>query len=125
MPARAGLGADRGRRASEQRIEKRNGQHVSGRALARSGLECVPGEPRSSTTGPWRRFYSVRVFLASLALSPLTTTTTTHLYPSRHPLAKKSNMVATVQQPAPAFTAQTVVGGLFKEVSLADYLGQW
>ena len=34
-------------------------------------------------------------------------------------------MVATVQQPAPAFTAQTVVGGLFKEVSLADYLGQW
>ncbi|THH15463.1 hypothetical protein EW146_g5024 [Bondarzewia mesenterica] len=34
-------------------------------------------------------------------------------------------MVATVQQPAPTFTAQAVVDGLFKEISLSEYLGQW
>jgi len=32
---------------------------------------------------------------------------------------------AQVQKPAPAFTAQAVVGGQFKEVSLADYLGKY
>ena len=35
------------------------------------------------------------------------------------------NMVAIVQRPAPAFTAAAVVDGLFKDVSLSDYLGQW
>ncbi|KAI1789852.1 peroxiredoxin [Ganoderma leucocontextum] len=34
-------------------------------------------------------------------------------------------MVATVQKPAPAFKATAVVDGLFKDISLADYLGQW
>jgi len=34
-------------------------------------------------------------------------------------------MVAVVQRPAPAFKATAVVGGLFQDVSLADYLGQW
>jgi len=34
-------------------------------------------------------------------------------------------MVATVQKPAPAFKAAAVVDGLFTDVSLSDYLGQW
>lgn len=34
-------------------------------------------------------------------------------------------MSAQVQRPAPAFTAPTVIDGQFKDVSLADYLGQW
>ncbi|KAG9317890.1 thioredoxin-like protein [Chiua virens] len=34
-------------------------------------------------------------------------------------------MVARVQRPAPAFTAPAVVDGLFKDITLADYLGQW
>ncbi len=34
-------------------------------------------------------------------------------------------MVATVQKPAPAFKATAVVDGLFKDISLQDYLGQW
>jgi len=32
---------------------------------------------------------------------------------------------AQVQKPAPAFTAQAVVDGQFKEVSLADYKGKY
>ena len=35
------------------------------------------------------------------------------------------NMVAIVQKPAPTFKATAVVDGLFKDISLADYLGQW
>ncbi|KAH8105364.1 peroxiredoxin [Cristinia sonorae] len=34
-------------------------------------------------------------------------------------------MVARVQKPAPAFTAEAVVDGLFQEVSLSQYLGKW
>ena len=34
-------------------------------------------------------------------------------------------MVARVQRPAPAFKATAVVEGMFKDISLADYLGQW
>ncbi|KIJ67445.1 hypothetical protein HYDPIDRAFT_25899 [Hydnomerulius pinastri MD-312] len=34
-------------------------------------------------------------------------------------------MVARVQRPAPAFKATAVVEGLFKDISLSDYLGQW
>ncbi|KAG6919678.1 hypothetical protein DXG01_002621 [Tephrocybe rancida] len=34
-------------------------------------------------------------------------------------------MVALVQRPAPAFTAPTVTDGLFTDVSLSNYLGQW
>ena len=34
-------------------------------------------------------------------------------------------MVAIVQKPAPAFKAEAVVDGLFKDISLADYVGQW
>ncbi|TFK63643.1 thioredoxin-like protein [Pluteus cervinus] len=34
-------------------------------------------------------------------------------------------MVALVQRPAPAFKAPTLVEGLFKDVSLSDYLGKW
>ncbi|KAH7910416.1 peroxiredoxin [Hygrophoropsis aurantiaca] len=34
-------------------------------------------------------------------------------------------MVAYVQRPAPSFTAPAVVEGAFKDVSLADFLGQW
>ncbi|KZT03042.1 thioredoxin-like protein [Laetiporus sulphureus 93-53] len=34
-------------------------------------------------------------------------------------------MVATVQKPAPAFKATAVVDGLFQDISLSDYLGQW
>ncbi|KAI9569263.1 peroxiredoxin [Boletus coccyginus] len=34
-------------------------------------------------------------------------------------------MVARVQRPAPAFKATAVVDGMFKDISLADYLGQW
>ncbi|KAI0739514.1 peroxiredoxin [Daedaleopsis nitida] len=34
-------------------------------------------------------------------------------------------MVATVQKPAPAFKATAVVDGLFQDISLQDYLGQW
>ena len=34
-------------------------------------------------------------------------------------------MQAQVQKPAPAFTAQAVVNGQFKEVSLSDYKGKY
>ncbi|PCH34623.1 peroxiredoxin [Wolfiporia cocos MD-104 SS10] len=34
-------------------------------------------------------------------------------------------MVATVQKPAPAFKTTAVVDGLFQEVQLSDFLGQW
>ncbi|RDB21941.1 Peroxiredoxin [Hypsizygus marmoreus] len=34
-------------------------------------------------------------------------------------------MVALVQRPAPVFKAETVVDGLFEDVSLSNYLGQW
>jgi peroxiredoxin (alkyl hydroperoxide reductase subunit C) len=34
-------------------------------------------------------------------------------------------MVVAVQRQAPAFTAPSVVDGQFKDISLADYLGQW
>ncbi|KAK0188320.1 thioredoxin-like protein [Armillaria mellea] len=34
-------------------------------------------------------------------------------------------MVALIQRPAPAFKAAAVVDGLFEDVSLTDYLGQW
>ena len=34
-------------------------------------------------------------------------------------------MVALIQRPAPIFNAEAVVEGLFLDVSLADYLGQW
>ncbi|KAG5643075.1 Peroxiredoxin-2 [Asterophora parasitica] len=34
-------------------------------------------------------------------------------------------MVALVQRPAPTFKANAVTDGLFNEVSLTDYLGQW
>lgn len=34
-------------------------------------------------------------------------------------------MVATVQKPAPAFTATAVVDSQFKDISLSDFLGQW
>ncbi|EKM51359.1 uncharacterized protein PHACADRAFT_152057 [Phanerochaete carnosa HHB-10118-sp] len=34
-------------------------------------------------------------------------------------------MVAQVQKPAPTFKAQAVVDGVFQDVSLSDYLGQW
>ena len=34
-------------------------------------------------------------------------------------------MVAIVQKPAPAFKATAVVDGLFQDISLSDYLGQW
>ncbi|KAK0432931.1 thioredoxin-like protein [Armillaria borealis] len=34
-------------------------------------------------------------------------------------------MVALIQRPAPAFKAAAVVDGLFEDISLTDYLGQW
>ena len=34
-------------------------------------------------------------------------------------------MAALVQRPAPTFKAEAVIEGLFLDVSLADYLGQW
>ncbi|EMD35706.1 hypothetical protein CERSUDRAFT_138397 [Gelatoporia subvermispora B] len=34
-------------------------------------------------------------------------------------------MVALVQKPAPAFKATAVVDGLFQDISLSDFLGQW
>ncbi len=34
-------------------------------------------------------------------------------------------MVALIQRPAPAFNAAAIVDGLFEDVSLTDYLGQW
>ena len=34
-------------------------------------------------------------------------------------------MVALVQRPAPTFTAASVADGLFQDISLSDYLGQW
>ncbi|KAK0209264.1 thioredoxin-like protein [Desarmillaria ectypa] len=34
-------------------------------------------------------------------------------------------MVALIQRPAPTFKAAAVVDGLFEDVSLTDYLGQW
>ncbi|KAH7886802.1 thioredoxin-like protein [Phlebopus sp. FC_14] len=34
-------------------------------------------------------------------------------------------MVALVQRPAPSFKAAAVVEGLFNDISLADFLGQW
>ena len=36
-----------------------------------------------------------------------------------------TTMVAIVQKPAPTFKAEAVVDGLFQDISLADYLGQW
>lgn len=37
----------------------------------------------------------------------------------------QNKMVAIVQKPAPAFKATAVVDGLFQDISLQDYLGQW
>ncbi|KAK0201327.1 thioredoxin-like protein [Desarmillaria ectypa] len=34
-------------------------------------------------------------------------------------------MVALIQRPAPTFKAAAVVDGLFEDISLTDYLGQW
>jgi peroxiredoxin (alkyl hydroperoxide reductase subunit C) len=34
-------------------------------------------------------------------------------------------MTPTIQKPAPAFTVSALVDGGFKQVSLADFLGQW
>ncbi|KAJ7719442.1 thioredoxin-like protein [Mycena maculata] len=34
-------------------------------------------------------------------------------------------MVALVQRPAPGFKAPIVVGGVFEDISLSDYLGKW
>ncbi|GJE94129.1 peroxiredoxin [Phanerochaete sordida] len=34
-------------------------------------------------------------------------------------------MVAQIQKPAPTFKAQAVVDGIFQDVSLQDFLGQW
>ncbi|KAG7451798.1 thioredoxin-like protein [Guyanagaster necrorhizus] len=34
-------------------------------------------------------------------------------------------MVALIQRPAPTFKAAAIVDGLFEDVSLTDYLGQW
>ena len=34
-------------------------------------------------------------------------------------------MVAIVQKPAPVFKGNAVVDGLFQDISLSDYLGQW
>jgi len=34
-------------------------------------------------------------------------------------------MSPTIQSPAPAFSVTALVDGAFKQVSLADYLGQW
>lgn len=34
-------------------------------------------------------------------------------------------MVALIQRPAPTFKAEAVVEGLFLDISLTDYLGQW
>lgn len=34
-------------------------------------------------------------------------------------------MVAFVQRPAPSFKATAVVGGLFEDIDLSTYLGQW
>ena len=34
-------------------------------------------------------------------------------------------MVALIQRPAPTFKADAVAEGLFLDISLTDYLGQW
>lgn len=34
-------------------------------------------------------------------------------------------MVALIQRPAPVFKAEAVAEGLFLDISLSDYLGQW
>jgi len=34
-------------------------------------------------------------------------------------------MVALIQRPAPTFSAEAVMEGIFVDVSLAGYLGQW
>ena len=34
-------------------------------------------------------------------------------------------MVAVVQKPAPTFKADAVIDGLFHQISLSDYIGQW
>ena len=34
-------------------------------------------------------------------------------------------MSAFVQRPAPAFKGTAVVDGLFQDIALSDYLGQW
>ena len=34
-------------------------------------------------------------------------------------------MVAIIQKPAPTFKTEAVADGLFKELSLSDFLGQW
>ena len=48
-------------------------------------------------------------------------TCTTSFTTSRH----TTKMVAQVQKPAPTFKAQAVVDGVFQDVSLSDFLGQW
>lgn len=40
-------------------------------------------------------------------------------------LLSLQTMPALVQRPAPAFKAAAVVDGLFQDISLSDYLGQW
>ena len=44
---------------------------------------------------------------------------------SFHPLAHTLKMVALVQRPAPTFKADAVTAGLFEEISLEQYKGQW
>jgi alkyl hydroperoxide reductase subunit AhpC len=44
---------------------------------------------------------------------------------SIHPSLTRPKMVAIVQKPAPTFNAPAVVDGIFTDINLADYLGQW
>lgn len=75
-------------------------------------------------SGNESKLFSPRLSVATVSITPFSQQAK-HLCPQK-PLAVAIMSSASVQRPAPGFTATAVVaGGEFKEVSLSDYLGQW
>jgi len=63
--------------------------------------------------------------LVARSFQRLCASSTNSILKARHLSATPKNFAAQVQKPAPAFKAQAVVDGQFKEVSLADYQGKY
>jgi len=63
--------------------------------------------------------------LVARSFQRLCATSTNSILKSRFLSTTSKNFAAQVQKPAPAFKAQAVVDGQFKEVSLADYQGKY
>jgi len=63
--------------------------------------------------------------LVARSFQRLCASTTNSILKARHLSTTTKKFAAQVQKPAPAFKAQAVVDGQFKEVSLADYQGKY